>query len=174
MPADPDLGFDVAALDLTRIVADAAAVREINPHRHEMELVSAVVHIGAADHTVAGYLDLPAEPFWARGHFPRFPVMPGVLMIEAAAQVSNYYTVAQGFVPRDRLIGLAGFDEVRYRGMVRPGDRLVIACRGLRVSPRMTKFLTKGFVPRGGTLEPAFEATVLGVPLGKWEDLLRA
>jgi 3-hydroxyacyl-[acyl-carrier-protein] dehydratase len=91
-------------------------------------------------------------------------------MCEAAAQLSCYYAVSQGFVEADVLYGLGGIEKVRFLRPVRPGDRLALVGKGVKVHRRMTRFAVTGVV--GG--EKAFEAEVVGVPLGKWEDILRA
>lgn len=162
-----DQPFDPARFDFARPLAGPEQIRAVLPHRHEMELLSGVVHIDPAAHHVIGFLDVPAEPFWARGHFPGFPVLPGVFMCEAAAQLCCYYTQSQKIVTADQLMGLGGLEDVRFLRTVRPGERLVIEGRGEKVHRRMTKFRATGYV---GT-EKAFEALVVGVPLGRWEDL---
>jgi 3-hydroxyacyl-[acyl-carrier-protein] dehydratase len=67
-------------------------------------------------------------------------------------------------------MGLGGIEEARFLRPVRPGDRLVLVGHGLRVHRRMTKFHTRGYV--GG--EKVFETQVVGVPIGKWEELTGA
>lgn len=141
----PDPILDPTALDLDNVLADRAALREVNPHRHEMEQVDAVVHLDGAAGTVAGYLDIAEDAFWARGHFPGYPLMPGVLMCEAAAQMCSYYITKFDVMP-GKLIGLAGFDNVRFRAAVRPGDRLVLVGRAVRLNRRQSTFHCQGFV----------------------------
>jgi 3-hydroxyacyl-[acyl-carrier-protein] dehydratase len=167
MPADTDLGIDLAALDFARPVADIDAIRAINPHRFEMEMLDGIVLIDRGRHLIVGYKDARPDAFWVRGHMPQFPLLPGVLMCEAAAQLSCYYAVSQGFVEADVLYGLGGIERVRFHRPVRPGDRLVLVGKGVKVHRRMTRFAVTGVV--GG--EKAFEAEVVGVPLGKWEDI---
>lgn len=159
-PTDRAPDFDPAAFDLTKIHADLEAIRAINPHRYEFEMLTAVVHVDTAKHLVAGYKDLTEKDFWTKAHMPGFPLMPGVLMLEAAAQLMGYYTVSEGFV-KDVLMGLGGIDGAKFKRMVRPGDRLVIIGRGIKVDRRLTRFFLQGFVGS----EFVFEATVTGVPL---------
>ncbi len=154
----PDL--DPQRFDLTKIVADLAAIRTINPHRFEMEMLTAVVHVDASQHLIVGYKDILESDFWVRGHMPGFPLMPGVLMLEAAAQLTGYYTVSEGIV-KDVLMGLGGIDGAKFKRMVRPGDRLVLIGRGVKVDRRLTRFFTQGYVGA----ELIFEATITGVPL---------
>jgi len=159
-PTDAPPDLDPSSFDLTKIVADIEGIRKVNPHRHEFEMLTAVCHIDTAQHLVVGYKDVTEADFWARGHMPGFPLMPGVLMIEAGAQLSGYYTVAEGFV-KDQMMGLGGLDGVKFKRMVRPGERLVLIGRGLKVDRRLTRFYLQGYVGN----EFVFEATITGVPL---------
>ena len=70
-----------------------------------------------------------------RGHFPAMPLMPGVLVCEAAAPLSSYYTQKHNLLDA-KVIGFGGLEEVRFREPVVPGDRLVIAVERVRVRPR--------------------------------------
>jgi 3-hydroxyacyl-[acyl-carrier-protein] dehydratase len=82
-----------------------------------------------------GYKDVTRDEFWVRGHFPAVPLMPGVLMCEAAAQLSSYYTQKHNLLEA-QVIGFGGMEDVRFREPVVPGDRLVIAVERVRVRPK--------------------------------------
>ena len=161
----PDPHLDLSVLDLVRVVADADAIRRFLPHRHEMELLTAIVHVEPDRHLIVGYKDVRPDEFWTRGHFPGNPILPGVLMCEAAAQLSAYYTLATG-VTGGVVMGLGGIENTRFRRAVRPGERLVLVGKGSRVRPRMTNFNVQGYV--GGEL--AFHTDVIGVVLGRQEE----
>lgn len=159
--------FDVATLDLSKPIAGIEDIRAVNPHRFEFEMLSAIVLLDPERKLIVGYKDLTDAEFWARGHMPGFPLMPGVLMCEASAQLCCYYTVTQRVCDPGVLMGLGGIEETKFLRPVRPGDRLVMVGTGLKVHRRLTKFRTVGYV-RG---EKAFETTVIGVPIGKLEEL---
>lgn len=162
----PDPHCDLSAIDFTKVVADAAGIREYLPHRGPMALLTAIVHIDPSRHLVVGYKDVRADEFWVEGHFPGHPIMPGVVMVEAAAQLSAYYTLSQK-VNEGVLMGLGGVENTRFRKGVHPGDRLVLVGKGSRVRPRFTQFNVQGFVNR----ELVFHTDVIGVALGRYEDL---
>jgi 3-hydroxyacyl-[acyl-carrier-protein] dehydratase len=166
MPADA-AAADLAALDYSRLVAGPDEIRAVNPQRYEFELLSGIVHVDPARHVVVGFKDLAADDFWTRGHMPGFPLFPGVLMCEAAAQLCGWYYISQKVGDPGVLLGLGGIDEARFVRAVRPGERLVMVGTGVKIHRRMTKFRVVGTVAG----EKAFELVVAGVPLGKLEEL---
>lgn len=151
---------DPLSLDLTQRVADIDGIHANNPHRHEMVMLSAITHLDPSRHFIVGFKDLTEDDFWVRGHMPGFPVLPGVLMVEAAAQLSGYYGTSQGYTS-GRLMGLGSIESAKFRRMVKPGERLVLVGHGLRVDRRMIRFHVRGYVGA----EMAFETTFVGVPL---------
>jgi 3-hydroxyacyl-[acyl-carrier-protein] dehydratase len=158
----PQLNFDPLRLDMTRVVADHAEILRVNPQRFEMEQLTAIVHIDKENHVVAGYKDVRADEFWVRGHMPGYPLMPGVLMCEAAAQLCCYYTVTSGLQQGD-FIGFGGMENVRFRGAVKPGDRLVMVAKAIDIRARRCVFNVQGFV--GATM--VFHVDIIGVPMMK-------
>ncbi len=166
MPADHP-PVDLTTLDCSHPVADIEAIRAMNPQRFEFEMLTGIVRLDPEKHIIVGFKDVTATDFWARGHMPDYPLFPGVLMCESAAQLCAYYYTARKIGDPGVLLGLAGIDEARFVRTVRPGERLVLVGSGLKIHRRMTRFRVVGYV---GT-EKAFEATVTGTPIGKLEEL---
>jgi 3-hydroxyacyl-[acyl-carrier-protein] dehydratase len=157
----PELNFDPSRLDLTRVVADQEAIRGALPQRFEMLQLTAVVHVDTEREIIAGYKDVRPDEFWVRGHMPGTPLLPGVLMCEAAAQLASFYIVKYSGLAQGTFIGFGGLENVRFRAPVRPGDRLVMVAKGLKLHRRQSVFNIQGFV--GTTM--AFHPDVIGVPM---------
>src|SRR5919204_7045283 len=141
----PEFHLDPSGLDLDRVLADQEAIRQVNPQRFEMEQLTAIVYLDLQRQLIAGYKDVRADEFWVRGHMPGYPLLPGVLMCEAAAQLCGYLMVKQGLGKGD-FIGFGGMENVRFRSPVRPGDRLVLVGKAVRLHRRQTIFNVQGFV----------------------------
>jgi 3-hydroxyacyl-[acyl-carrier-protein] dehydratase len=123
--------LEFSEYDLNNVVADIEEIRRYNPQRHEMEHLTAICYEDNVRKICVGYKDLGPSEFWARGHMPNMPLMPGVIMCEAAAQVASYYSHKHKLM--EGLIGFGGLDEVRFRGVVSPGNRFVIVSRLLKL-----------------------------------------
>ena len=155
---------DPATIDTSHVLVDREGLRQGNPQRFEMEQLTAVVSIVPEQNLIIGYKDVEADEFWVRGHVPGYPLLPGVLMCEAAAQLASYYCHYLKIV-RHGMLGLGGIDEVRFRGKVKPGDRLVIVAKATKVNRRQAVFETQGFVDNN----MVFHCRILGVPLATKE-----
>ena len=107
-----------------------------------------------------GFKDLAEDEFWVRGHIPGRPLMPGVLMLEAAAQLSSF-CIAKMNPDKNRFIGFGGIEDVKFRTQVEPGSRLYLLAKFLEIRPRRVKMATQGIV--NGQL--AFQATIIGMPI---------
>src|SRR5262249_54197574 len=154
------------SIDTSKVLYDLEEIRRGNPQRFEMEQLSAIVHMDTEQHLIIGYKDVRSDEFWVRGHMPDFPLMPGVIMCEVAAQLCSYYCYKINLL-ENAFLGFGGMEDVRFRGPVRPGDRLVMVAKAARVNRRQTIFETQGFV--GSNL--VYHGRIIGVPLaGKGES----
>jgi 3-hydroxyacyl-[acyl-carrier-protein] dehydratase len=124
--------LDFSEYNLDHVVADIEEIRRHNQQRFEMEQLTAICFEDPVRGLCVGFKDLTADEFWCRGHMPGMPLMPGVIMCEAAAQLSSYYIHRFNLMEAD-VVGFGGLEEVRFRGVVRPGDRFVIVSRLLKV-----------------------------------------
>ena len=153
--------IDVSQLDLNRVVADLDEIRRYNPQRFEMEQLTAIVHEDAEGKLGVGYKDVRRDEFWARGHMPGMPIMPGVMLCECAAQLCSNLSQKYDLLGAE-VLGFGGMDEVRFRDPVYPGDRLVMVAqlikvrRGALVVSRFQGFVRNSMVCEG---------QIKGVPL---------
>ena len=124
--------LDPSEFHLDQVVADIEEIRRYNPQRFEMEQLTAISYVDVENNICIGYKDLGPDEFWVRGHMPGMPLMPGVVMCEAAAQVASYFALKENLMNTE-MIGYGGLNDIRFRGVVRPGDRFVIVVRLLKI-----------------------------------------
>jgi beta-hydroxyacyl-ACP dehydratase FabZ len=118
---------------------DIQGIMNLLPHRYPFLLVDRVLELVEGEKVVALKNVTINEPFF-QGHFPGQPVMPGVLIIEAMAQVGGilaYETAAPE--NRDRLIYFMGMDKVRFRKPVVPGDQIIFEAKILKFRSKVAK-----------------------------------
>jgi 3-hydroxyacyl-[acyl-carrier-protein] dehydratase len=117
-------------------------IREYLPHRYPFLLVDRVVQLDTEAKTICAYKNVSVnEPFF-NGHFPQFPIMPGVLIIEAMAQAAGILGFKMlGVKPADgTLYYFVGSDKLRFRQPVVPGDQLQLEARFLSCKRSIWKF----------------------------------
>ncbi|MEP7351800.1 MAG: 3-hydroxyacyl-ACP dehydratase FabZ [Acidobacteriota bacterium] len=112
-------------------------IRQILPHRYPMLLVDRIDEL--EQERVVGIKNVTAnEPFFV-GHFPDFPVMPGVLIVEAMAQVAGVLVLSQIPDRANKLVLLVSVDGAKFRRPVRPGDQLRIEMNVLKRKASIAK-----------------------------------
>lgn len=155
----PSLLYDLSQHDLTTNAQDVAFIESINPHRGDMRLLDGIIWEDIPTSRAIAYKDIGDDEFWVPGHIPGRPIFPGVLMVEAAAQLASYLTLR--LFPELDFLGFAGVDAVKFRGTVTPGDRLYILIEGTSMKPRRSICQAQGIV--GDKL--VFEAKITGMPV---------
>jgi beta-hydroxyacyl-ACP dehydratase FabZ len=111
-------------------VLDIRAIMTILPHRYPMLLIDRIVELEPMVFA-RGYKNVTANEQMLTGHFPGNPVLPGVYMIEALAQLGGCIVLEPGDMAR-KLVYQVGIDKVKFRRPVVPGDRLDMEARVLR------------------------------------------
>ncbi len=159
--AGKELIVDLAAIDLNHVVADIEVIRQYNSQRFEMEQLTAIVFEDWDQNLCVGYKDLTPNEFWVRGHMPGMPLMPGVIMLEGAAQLCSYF-VQKGNLLGTPMVGFGGLEEVRFRDPVLPGSRIYFLCKLLKCRPRrMIISQFQGVVNQ----EVVVEGIIKGIPI---------
>ena len=117
---------------------DIRAIQKILPHRYPFLLVDKIIELVPRDRIV-GIKQVTINEFFFQGHFPEIPVMPGVLQIEAMAQVGAILALRE-FEDRDNKIPyFSGIDKARFRRPVVPGDTLTIEVVATRLGNKIQK-----------------------------------
>jgi beta-hydroxyacyl-ACP dehydratase FabZ len=120
-------------------ILDIEEIRKILPHRYPMLLVDRILEL--EPERIVGIKNVTVnEPFF-QGHFPEFPVMPGVLIVEAMAQVAGVLVLKEIPDRANKLVFLAGVDNAKFRRPVLPGDQLRIEMKVVKKKASVAKML---------------------------------
>jgi len=157
----PRLLVNLEEIDLNRVEIEIEGIREANPQRHEMEQLSGIIRFAPEEGCIIGYKDVTGDEFWIRGHIPGRPIMPGVIMCEAAAQLCSFYYQNALLNDTERFVGFGGMTDVKFRGTVHVGDRLILIAKNVELKSRRAVFQTQGVV--NGRM--VFEAVIIGMPV---------
>jgi len=149
--------FDLGSVDTSTVIADRQAIYSINPHRFEFQQLDGIYLCDFENGRMAGYRDVRDDEFWVRGHIPGRPIFPGVLMIETAAQLVSYWTMKRN--PGKGFLGFGAVDQVKFRGTVVPGDRILMLGKMVEIRPRRCSGATQAYVD--GRL--VFEGIITGM-----------
>lgn len=150
--------LDLAEVDFEQTAIPNERVRRMLPQRHEFAMVDRIVRFDVERRIAVATKQLTPDDWWCRAHFPGNPILPGVLLIEGAAQVGSLlWKVIAGF-DDEQLIGFGGVENVRFRGKVVPPVELVYVASGGRFRSRLAWLPTQVFAAG----ELVCEATILG------------
>jgi len=153
--------LDLDVLDLNAVAYDAEAIEAVNPHRGAMRQLDGVAWAEPGPPIrIVGYKDVRDDEFWVPGHIPGRPILPGVLMIEAAAQLAAF-AIAK-FKQEPGFLGFLGCNDVKFRGQVTPGQRLWLLGQEVKYRPGR-RFVCEGQGVVDGKL--VFEASIEGMAI---------
>jgi len=153
--------FDLSAIDLTQVAVTPDDVAGMNPQTGHMRHLDYVIWKSEDSTSGLGVKAVRDDEFWVEGHIPGRPLLPGVLMIEAAAQLCSVLHKCAHEIGRAKFLGFIRCDEVVFRGKVVPGDTLYLLAREL--SFRRRKFVSAAQAVVDNNL--VFEATITGMVL---------
>jgi len=140
---------------------DRDAVMEVLPHRDPMLFIENVI---CADETTI-HARTRVDPDWEvfKGHFPELPIMPGVLLIETAAQAGALIVGLKGGITDGSFIAFTGVEQAKFRRAVKPGDTLDIHVELLRERRGFCKFEGKILIEETVVTELKFAATQMSL-----------
>jgi 3-hydroxyacyl-[acyl-carrier-protein] dehydratase len=155
----PQLLFDISGIDLSHVMCDQEELRTYNPQRGDMEHLNGIIYVDSSKGEMIGYKDVRPDEFWVPGHIPGRPLFPGVLMIEAGAQLACFYT--RRYCGWKGFVAFSGLDDVKFRGAVVPPSRIILL--GLKLWERHHRINCRiqGLVE--GNL--IFEASITGMEM---------
>lgn len=119
-------------------------IESLLPHREPFLFVDEI--LSADEKGSVCIKRFTGDEFFFQGHFPQYPVVPGVLLVETMAQAGGAALSFQKVFSEDSLFFLATVDKVKFRNQVRPGDTLRLEIENLRVSATMIKQRGKAYV----------------------------
>jgi len=158
----PPLFFDLSQIDLKiKPVFDNEAICRANPQRYEMQQLDGIIWYDKEKNLILGYKDVTENEFWIRGHIPGRPLMPAVIMVEAAAQLASFYM--KQIYQEPGFIGFAGIESAKFRSVIEPGKRLYLL--GIVKKYKRKKRTSLVTIAVQGVVDDilVFEATVSGM-----------
>ena len=144
MPIEPLI--DLSTIDLSNVAISSDEIAKMNPQTGDMRQLDYVAYINDEKTIAVGVKEVKDDEFWVKGHIPGRPIYPGVLMIEAAAQISSilYHVKSES----NHFMGFTRCDQCSFRDQVVPGDTLILISTERKFQRKRFICDAQGFVDR--------------------------
>jgi UDP-3-O-[3-hydroxymyristoyl] N-acetylglucosamine deacetylase/3-hydroxyacyl-[acyl-carrier-protein] dehydratase len=141
-------------------VLDSQAILNILPHRYPFLMVDRILDLIPSERVVGIKNVTLNEPFF-QGHFPGHPIMPGVLLLEAMAQVGGVLLLNTQSNPEEKLVYFTGLDKVKFRKPVRPGDQVRFEVEMVKFRQSICRMAGQAFVANDLVCEAELSAAIV-------------
>jgi len=148
---------DLSGIDMSATAASREQMFELIHHRDEMALLDRVIWVSEDTSEGVGILKVRGDEFWVRGHFPSKPMFPGVLMVEAGAQLACY--LYNRYYGQLHLAAFLRIENCVFRRSLTVGEEMLVLCKGIKVTPRRFISHVEGVVDG----QICFEAKITGM-----------
>ncbi len=150
--------IDLDRLDYDHVVCSQDQIYGFLPQRHEFVQLDRVIHFDPDARIVVGCRNVRSDEWWCRGHLPEKAIFPGVLMVEAVAQLA---AIGTHLIHRDvdGFMAFGGIDAAKFRDSVLPPAMITLVCRGVDIRKRRTICESQAFVDG----QMVFEGKITGL-----------
>ena len=107
-------------------IMDSKKIREILPHRDPFLFIDEIYEL--KENYILGLKHVKADEYYFKGHFPEYPILPGVIITEAMAQIGGILVLSKVPDPENYLTFFAKMDKVKFKNKVFPGDTIIFKC----------------------------------------------
>lgn len=152
--------IEPSELDCDNVLYDRSRIYQLLPQRYEFSQLDSIVHIDIEARRFAAIRDIRDDEWWCRGHMPQQAIFPGVLMVEAAAQLSAF-TQKMLYEEDQGVMGFGGITDAKFRDSIYPPARILLVAHVIDPRARRYTCAVQAFV--NDTM--AFEGTIRGIAL---------